>query len=238
MKNVTTDNFLNGKVKLRQSVKGLRATTDAVLVAAAVQAKKNDSLLDVGAGNGVIGLCVGARVPVQLTALEIQENLVQLIQENAALNDRKITVIRTDLFQRIDPLKGKLFHHVVTNPPFYDPSGKTRANAEQAKSYTADFNLDKWLVYCLKHVRAKGTFTLIHRPEKLCEILMILEQKLGAIEVIPIYSKSGQPAKRVIIRGQLGSKKQTNIYPGIILHTQGDKSTSAAKRLLRNGMAL
>ena len=87
MTDVTIDNFLDGKVKLRQSVKGLRATTDAVLVAAAVQAKKNDSILDVGAGNGVIGLCVGARVPIQLTALEIQENLVQLIQENAALND-------------------------------------------------------------------------------------------------------------------------------------------------------
>lgn len=238
MKNVTTDDFLNGKVKLRQSVKGLRATSDAVLVAAAVQAKAGETILDVGAGNGVIGLCVGARVPVQITALEIQENLVQLIQENAALNDRKITVIRTDLFQHTDPLKGKLFHHVVTNPPFYDNTGATRANTEQSIAYTANFDLNKWLVYCLKHVRAKGTFTMIHRPEMLGEILMILEQKLGGIEIIPIYSKTGQLSKRMIVRGQLGSKRPTRLLPGVVLHTQTDKPTLSATKLLRQGKEL
>ena len=233
MKNVTTDDFLNGKIKLRQSVKGLRATSDAVLAAAAVKAKAGDSVLDVGAGNGVIGLCISARVPVQITALEIQENLVQLIQENAALNDRKITVIRTDLFHHTDPLKGKQFHHVVTNPPFYDTTGAARSDPEQAKAYMANFNLDKWLIYCLKHIRAKGTFTMIHRPELLGDILMILEQKLGAIEIIPIYSKIGQSAKRVIVRGQIGSKKPTTLCPGIVLHTQSDKPTSSANHLLR-----
>ena len=238
MKNVTTDDFLNGKVKLRQSVHGLRATSDAVLTAAAVQAKKGHTVLDVGAGNGVIGLCIGARVPVQVTALEIQENLVQLIQENAALNDRKITVIRMDLFQHTDPLKGKQFHHVVTNPPFYDTTGRARADAEQAKAYMANFNLDKWLLYCLKHIRAKGTFTMIHRPELLGQILMLLEQRLGGIEIIPIYSKVGQSAKRMIVRGTLGSKKPTQLLPGIVLHTQTDKPTPSATKLLRQGRSL
>lgn len=238
MRDITTDNFLNGKIKLRQSVKGLRATSDAVLVAAAVKAQKGHTVLDVGAGNGAIGLCISARVPVQITALEIQENLVQLIQENAALNDQKITVISTDLFQRNDPLKGHLFHHVVTNPPFYDTTGASRHNPEQAKAYMANFDLDKWLIYCLKHLCAKGTFTMIHRPEMLGEILMILEQKLGAIEIIPIYSKTGQPAKRIIVRGQLGSKKQTTLCPCITMHTQNDKPTPSAARLLRQGREL
>ena len=238
MQNVTLDDFLNGKIKLRQSVKGLRATSDAVLVAAAVKAKKNESVLDVGAGNGVIGLCIGARVSVALTALEIQENLIQLIQENAALNDLKITVIRTDLFNANDPLKGKQFNHVVTNPPFYEPTGRARANKEQAMAYMANFNLDKWLVYCLKHLRSKGTFTMIHRPELLGQILMILEQKLGAIEIIPIYAKAGQPAKRIIVRGVLGSHKPTALLSGIALHTQTDKPTVKATRVLRHAREL
>ncbi len=238
MQDVTTDDFLNGKIKLRQSAKGLRATSDAVLVAAAVKAKKDHTVLDVGAGNGAIGLCINARIPVQITALEIQENLVQLIQENAALNDQKITVIRTDLFQQKDPLKGRLFHHVVTNPPFYDSRGISRHNPEQAKAYVANFDLDKWLIYCLKHIRSKGTFTMIHRPEMLGEILMILEQKLGAIEIIPIYSKANQAAKRIIIRGILNSKKATAVCPGITMHTHHDKPTSSATRVLRQGREL
>ena len=95
----STDAFLGGRIKLKQKINGLRATSDSVLVAAAVQAKANETILDVGAGNGVIGLCISARVPIKLTALEIQEDLVSLIQENALLNDKKITVIRNDIFQ-------------------------------------------------------------------------------------------------------------------------------------------
>ncbi len=234
----TTDNFLNGKVRLRQSLKGLRATTDSVLVAAAVPAKQSDTVLDVGAGNGVIGLCIGARENVAVTALEIQENLVHLIQENAALNDKKITVIRTDLFHHSDPLKGQLFHHVVTNPPFYDTTGAKRANAEQAQAFAADFDLDKWMRYCLKHIRAKGTFTMIHRPEMLTQILLMLEQKLGAIEVIPVYSKSGQAAKRIIVRGVLGSKKPLKLCEGIVLYSDSDMPTPQADALLRHGESL
>ena len=238
MKQVTIDDFLNGKIKLRQSLKGLRATSDAVLAAAAVKAKQGDSVLDVGAGNGVIGFCIGARMPIHLTALEVQENLVQLIQENAILNDHKITVIQTDLFQGTDPLKGQQFHHVVTNPPFYDTTGLSRQNKEQEIAYAAHFNLNNWIFYCLKHIRAKGTFTMIHRPEMLTSILATLEQKLGAIEIIPIYSKAGQNAKRIIVRGILGSKKPTTIHPPLILHTQTNKPTASANKLLRDGKEL
>ena len=234
----STDAFLGGKIKLKQSVNGLRATSDSVLVAAAVQAKANDSILDVGAGNGVIGLCVAARVPVKITALEIQQDLVSLIQENALLNDKKITVIRNDIFQTTDPLKGKLFQHVVTNPPFYDTTGKARKNQEQAIAYTAGFDLKKWLEYCLKHVRAKGSFTLIHRPEYLTKILSVISKKLGNIQVIPILSKTGTNAKLVIIRGTLGSAKPLTICSPIIMHTHTEKPSQIANSILRAGKSI
>lgn len=234
----STDAFLGGKIKLKQKIHGLRATSDSVLVAAAVRAKPNESILDVGAGNGVIGLCVSARVPIKLTALEIQEDLVSLIQENALLNDRKITVIRNDIFQAKDPLKGQLFNHVVTNPPFYDTTGKTRQNEEQALAYTADFDLKKWLEYCLKHVKSKGTLTLIHRPECLPEFLQVLSKKLGDIQLIPILSKANTVAKRVIIRGVLGSAKPLTICPPLVMHTQTEKTSPAANSILRSGHSI
>ena len=95
---MTTNDFLGGKIQLKQSEKGLRATSDAVLCAAAVPLKKGDTLLDVGAGNGVIGLCAYARTPCQIHAIEKQPDLIQLIQDNALLNHIPLTVHPMDIF--------------------------------------------------------------------------------------------------------------------------------------------
>ncbi len=231
----TVDKFLGDKVLLKQSQKGLRATSDSVLVAAIVPIKKGESVLDVGAGNGVIGCCLSARCPCQITAIEIQENLCSLIQENAVLNKVNISVIHQDIFSKNAPLKGKLFHHVVTNPPFYEISKNTRKNPEQRKAYVQNFNLEKWLGYCLKHLRSKGSFNLIHRPEMLGKILPVLEKKLGNIEIFPIVSKEGEPAKRILIRGILNKKGPLTLHSPLIMHTKEGKRTEFAEKILRFG---
>ncbi len=233
----TIDKFLGGKVLLKQEKEGLRATSDAVMCAAAVPVKKGDTLLDVGAGNGVIGLCVSARIPCTMTALEKQSKLVKLIQENSRLNKKEIQIIQTDILKE-DKIKGRLFHHVVSNPPFYDTTGKGRKNPQQKEAYQADFSLRVWLEFCLKHLRAKGTFTLIHRPESLGEILNILSQKLGRIEIIPIQSKESTPANRIIVRGKLGDKSPLKLLPPLVMHKENGERTELAEMILRKGQGI
>lgn len=232
------DKFLGDKVLLKQSKPGLRATSDSVLVAALVPIKENESVLDVGAGNGVIGCCLNARVPCVVTAVENQSDLWSLAKENTELNNVKMTVIQQNIFSKKDSLKGKLFHHVVTNPPFYEISKNTRKNPEQRKAFVQNFDLKKWLEYCLKHLRAKGTFNLIHRPEMLGQILPVLEKKLGNIEIFPIVSKEGEPAKRVLIRGVLNKKGPLTLRFPLIMHTKDDQRTELAEKILRFGGAI
>ena len=66
--NFTEDKFLGNKVLLLQSEDGLRATSDSVLVAALVPVKEGETVLDIGAGNGIIGCCINARVKCKITA--------------------------------------------------------------------------------------------------------------------------------------------------------------------------
>lgn len=234
----TLDKFLGGKVLLAQSPKGLRATSDSVLLAAAVLIKKGETLLDVGAGNGVIGLCVNARKKCAITAIECQKNLVDMICQNAQLNHTTIEVIFHNLFNAKDVIKGRLFQHVATNPPFYDHTGKGRQSSEQCLAYRAEFDLKKWLSYCLKHLKSGGTFAMIHRPEMLGEILSVLNQKLGAIEIFPIQTKLNQPAKRIIIRGILGSKTPLKLYPPLVMHNPDGTRSETAENILRKGQAI
>ncbi|MBE6446776.1 MAG: hypothetical protein E7021_05180 [Alphaproteobacteria bacterium] len=231
----TIDKFLGGKVLLKQSKSGLRATSDAVLLSAFVKIKENETLLDVGAGNGVVGLCINARKKCKLNALECQTSLIKQIQENAELNKTDIHIFEHNLFDKKDILKGILFHHIVTNPPFYDNTGKGRKNDEQKLAFQAEFDLKKWLDYCLKHLKSKGSFTMIHRPELLGEILYVLEKKLGKIEIFPIQTKQNQPATRIILRGVLGAKSPLKLYPPLVMHKTDGSRSELAEQILRNG---
>ena len=235
---VTTDDFLGGKVRLMQTKDGLRATSDSVLVAAAVPIKSGESLLDVGTGNGVIALCVNARVSdISITGLDYQEDLLALAKKNAHLNQCPFEGIWTDISRRPSPIHGRLFHHVVTNPPFYDEP-HLRQSRQVARAYHQDLALADWLRFCLRHIRAKGSLTVIHRPEALPEILSVLGEKLGGIEILPILSKKDEPAKRVIVRGWLGSRKPLRLMPALVMHTAGGRRTPLAEGILRRGKGI
>ena len=232
---LTTDYFLGKKVTLNQSKTGLRATSDSVLVSALVSPKSNETVLDVGAGNGIIGCCICARTPCRMTAIEIQPDLCCLIETNARLNNQNIQIIQHDIFKKDDPLKGKTFHHVVTNPPFYENTGKPRQNKEQKTAYVQNFDLSKWLEYCLKHLRSNGSFNLIHRPELLPQILPVLIPKLGNIEIFPVVPKQGDNAKRVLIRGYLSKKGPVSLRFPLIMHTKNNRPSKSAEKILRLG---
>ncbi len=235
----TIDDFLGGKVRLIQTTEGYRATSDSVLAAAAVQALPHQSILDVGCGSGIILYCLNTRVPdLKLTGIEIQPDLFELAKKNSYINQCDIEFICENILANKSTLHGIQFHHVVTNPPYYTEDFK-RHNPQTATAYHQAVTLDKWLKFCIKHIRAKGTLTIIHRIEALPEILEILNNSsLGTIEVIPIFSKEGQSAKRVIVRGVQGSKKPFRLHPGLIMHTADNNRTQIAENILRYGNAI
>src|SRR4029078_13203034 len=80
----TTDDFLGGRIGVLQTKGGHLAGSDAGFLVPAVPARAGMRVLDVGAGVGVAGLCVLARVPsAELTAIEICARLCALAAENA-----------------------------------------------------------------------------------------------------------------------------------------------------------
>ena len=236
--NTTVDDFLGGLIKLRQPKIGYRATSDAVMVAAAVPAKEGETILDVGCASGIVGLCIGARVPnVPITGVEIQSELVELACQNAELNGQNLTVIKADISKRVSNLHGIQFHHVVTNPPFYTET-PARQSQQVEMAYKQVVPLKKWIDFCLRHLRAKGTFTIIHRTESVPEILSLLNGRLGGIRLIPIWPKQGVNPKRVIIQGIMNSKKPFEIHPGFVMHHHDDTRTDEAERIMREGVSL
>lgn len=236
----TIDDFLGGKVKLYQSKDGYRATSDSVLLASAVPVRAGQSVLDIGTASGIILFCLNARVgELKLTGIDLQDSLIEMARVNQDLNNVDAEFLLVDLFQKKSPLTGMQFDAVVTNPPFYR-SGCGRQNQEQNCAFHEQASIEKWILKCAKYVKAKGSLTLIHQMEALPEILHAFEKTaLGGVEVIPLVKDLNTPAKRVIVRGFMGSKKPFLLKNPFVLHGENQEGYSeSAEQILRFGAGL
>ncbi len=240
---------LGGQLRLTQMPDGLRTSIDSVLLAAACPAKHDEHVLDLGCGIGSAGLCVLFRIPkTHLIGIDIQDDHLDIAQENAALNgfsDRSefISASVTTYAKYKDGSETKpFFDHVICNPPYYDAG--THITSPKSKIATAcdhddvGAGLVDWIDCAYKSLKNDGSLTIIHRADQTDKIIRGLGKRFGAIDIIPLWPKSGQSARRVIIRALKDRRSPSHIHPGITLHGPAGEYTPQAENILRGGAAL
>ena len=238
----TNDYLLDKKVKIFQPVNGYRASTDAVFLSSLVDEKKvkeDMEILDVGSGTGAISLCLAARLKnkkISIKGIDIQEDLVELSNFSSKENGFGdfLNYMNVDIRKKT-PLKAGNFDFVITNPPYSDHDMPSPNQSKKTAHNHQDFNLSEWLNFCLKMLKPKGYILLINRTEAINEILEAMSNKAGNIEVLPIYSKIGQNAKRVAVIAQKGYKGITKILPPFYTHNEDGSYTIKAQSILREG---
>lgn len=241
MDNFTNDYLLNKKVRILQPVDGYRASSDAVLLASLIEnIKLSDTILDVGSGTGAVSLCLAYRFPENhITGLEIQPQLADFAKQSADINNfANLVYYQADIRQKKLPVSPCFFSHVITNPP-YSEHDRPSPNLSKALAHNhTDFTLNEWLKFCLKMLKPFGKIYLINRVEAIDEILNTFSKRAGGIKIIPVYSKPGQQAKRILISAQKDSKAPTVICPPFYMYNSDGTYTRAADEILRKGKSL
>lgn len=244
MTEATRDTLLDGRVVLRQPAGGLRATSDAVLLAAAVRAGPVDHILDMGCGTGAATFCLTARVEgCRVTGLEADKALAALAATNAALNEVEVRVdiVADTLPFTTSPALDGPFDHVMTNPP-YLPIGRARRKDDTARDRATVESVDlaTWLGFALDRLRPRGTLTVVHRADRLDDLLDVLSGPAGDIAIFPLWSNAedDKPARRVLVRARKGVNAPLRLLPGLVMHDRGGGFSKVAETVLRDGKAL
>lgn len=246
---------LDHKVRLYQAADGFRTSLDSVFVAAACRAGEGARVLDMGCGVGGASFCLLWRVPgAHVTGVDIQQSHVDLARANIALNGAagRAEFVCADIRTYTPPEK---FDHVICNPPYLEAGTYTESpSAERAMALghlsqsppsippqagggavDAAMTLKDWIDAGFAHLKSGGSLTVIHRADFTDKIIQALGKRFGAVEIIPLYPKAGEPARRVIVRAIKDRRSPCILHAGIVLHEADGRYTSAADAILRDG---
>lgn len=234
-----TDGFLGGRLRITQPARGYRAGADAVMLAAACPAAPGQSVLELGCGAGVASLCLALRVPgARLTGLERQPDYADLARRNAAQNDLPLTVLTGDLTAPPAALRGASFDHVLMNPPYF-LGGTPAPDPGRALARREETPLEDWLDAALRRLAPRGWLTVIQRADRLEALICGLAGRAGALTLLPLAARQGQPAGRVLVQARKGARAPLRLLAPFVIHqapahrADGEDLTPEAAAVLR-----
>jgi tRNA1(Val) A37 N6-methylase TrmN6 len=243
---VTVDAFLGGRVEAVQPARGHhRAGLEAVLLAASVPTRQRGTVVDLGAGVGVVGFCIAARC-VDAQVILVERDEIATMCASAAMGRAqnsdfagRIKIVETDIVAREGLPVGKA-EAVVFNPPFYRSDTATASPApSRAGAHMLDVNgLDPWFRAAAALASPGGTATIIFRADGLDSVIAAAAGRFGGLDLLPIAPRSEEPAHRILVRGIKGSRAPLRLLPPLVLHGTGNAFRPEIDAILRGGAEL
>lgn len=178
----TLDRPWVGGPVIAQRRAGQRFTSDALLLARAVADIDPSSLVDIGAGTGVVALCVASLMRARRghldgwrgLAVEVQPELAARCAGNIERNDLgdRIDVVCADARSLWRGAGDARFDAVAMNPPYYVPGhGRLSPNAERAASRHALHGaLDELVAAAARALVAGGSASVVYPVAGMAEL--------------------------------------------------------------------
>ncbi|MGH1458782.1 MAG: tRNA1(Val) (adenine(37)-N6)-methyltransferase [Paracoccaceae bacterium] len=243
---LSDDKYLDGRLRIWQPRAGYRAGVDPVLLAAAVNIRAGQSVLELGCGVGTASLCLKARgADLRLTGLELQGDHAALAAENGRRNGMDFEVITGDLALMPAGLKARQFDHVIANPPYFDRASSTASEHGARETAMGEaVPLGAWMQAAAKRCAPKGYVHMIHRAERLPDLLEAARGCLGSVEVLPLIARAGRAAGLVIFRARRGGRADFRLWDAVVMHKGAahlrdeESYTDQMVNVLRHGAAL
>ncbi|MDY0210477.1 MAG: tRNA1(Val) (adenine(37)-N6)-methyltransferase [Acholeplasma sp.] len=170
------------RIKIYQDSEMFSFSIDSLLLPAFVRkSKKIKKIIDLGTGNAAIPLYLSVKIDAKIIGVEIQEKSFELARKSVQANqlEHQIELI-CDSFIGISDRVGKYcFDVVISNPPFFklDPSSRINKNEYLTIArHEVKMTLEELVREASLLLNNGGSFYLIHRPDRLTDILSLMRK--------------------------------------------------------------
>jgi len=226
--------FFRGKIFLYQP-QSHKVSIDLVLFLSKIRGIKRKSLVvDLGAGFGFLSIVIAKKYRVKVIAVEIDEKMIKLLEENIHLNKLNdlIEIVKGDV-KKIQNLFPKQFCDViVTNPPFYPLNYTSKLNPYHFEVWGTLKDFLKASAYLL---RDGGYLNILIPCFRLYEAFNLLDKNnLPARFLSFIYPTIEKRAKLSIITSIKNLKGPLECDKPLIINEKNGEYTEEVKNLLES----
>ena len=209
-------------LKIYQDNELFKFSLDSLLLTEFVDIKKSDrKLLDLCSGNAPLPLIIASRHDIEVTGVEIQKEIYDLalksIKENNLTNIKMLNCNVKDLKNYFP---GNNFDIITCNPPFFKVDKTSLINEDLKKAmarHEITITLEEILEVVKYSLKESGTFYLVHRPERLEEILVLANKNnLHVKEMIFVYSNIKKDAIMVLLKFRKNARLGVKIKSVVI----------------------
>ncbi|MDE6210342.1 MAG: tRNA1(Val) (adenine(37)-N6)-methyltransferase [Lachnospiraceae bacterium] len=223
--------------KIIQNSKKFCFGMDAVLLSGFANVKKDEVVLDLGTGTGVIPILLEAKTEGKhFSALEIQDESADMARRSVELNclQDKIEIVNGDIKEASKIFGRASFDVVTTNPPYMNDNHGLK-NPDMPKAIARHevlCSLEDVVREASYVLKERGRFYMVHRPHRMVEIINIMTKyKLEPKRIRMVHPYADKEANMILIEGLKGGNgflkvekplivyKEVNVYTEDILKT-------------------
>jgi tRNA1Val (adenine37-N6)-methyltransferase len=234
----TVDALFAGKLELHQSQSGYRFSLDAVLLAHFLDPRPSDTVVDLGAGNGVIALVLAYLHPrLKVTALEVQPNLAAYARKNVRLNrfDERVTILSGDVREIASLAARESCKLAVCNPPFRKTSSGRVSPDEERKIARHEVNgaLHDFLGAGTYLLPVKGRMALIYPAVRSVDLLdSMREAGIEPKRLRMVHSYADAAASLILVEGVKAGRSGIQVMAPLVVYETGKRYSAEVARML------
>ena len=231
--------LLNKNLKIIQRSDYFNFSIDSLLISEFVNIQKNTKkILDLGTGNAAIPLFLSKKTSAKIYGIEIQEISYNLALRNININDlnEQIYIIYDNMKNYLNYFNMGSFDIVISNPPFFRINENTNFlnNLKQLSiaRHEIEINLEELIKIASELVKDRGYFYLVHRADRLSEILNnLIKYRFEAKKIKFCYTTKYKNAKIVLIEAIKNGKTSLTILPPLIINKENGEYTDEVLKM-------
>ena len=204
---------------------------DAVLLSGFAHVKKNERVLDLGTGTGIIPILLEAKTEgMHFTGLEIQPESADMARRSVQYNhlEEKVSIVEGDIKDASKIFGASSFDVITTNPPYMiGQHGLTNpTDAKAIARHEVCCTLDDILRESARILKPNGRFYMVHRPFRLAEIFSkMVEYRIEPKRMQLVYPYVDKEPNMVLIEGLRGGKSRLTVEKPLIVYESEGKYT-------------
>lgn len=197
---------------------------DSVFLANTAKLAKNDIVLDLGCGCGILAtLALVKRGVKRAVGIEIQPRVVEMAQESVLKNglQDKFDVICGDVKDIRALVKAESFDKVLCNPPYF-ANGDLLTNKNLSR-IESSATLDDFVSAAAYALRFGGDLWIVIKADRLASLISSLKARnLEPKEATVVYPKPTSDADVVIVKARKGGKEGLKISSLFAMDDNGE----------------